>query len=500
MLNVLQLFMQGAAPQVTTLPLWFLRLCHAVSPKTVPMQQGKITYSWSFAVGTAPTTGTPVGPTSFEYVWNPWLPGSAASGTDGFPVCQSPTPYSPTLGAAAWIELTQFMQSKASLGNIHDLVPLATKTGYEQDASAFSVCFANTGGGQNATGGFGTTVSLEVPIFNPIFGSLYTPPYNQPAVANRYPVWDTAFSGDSVWTGGYLSGIGAEDQIGYKRAARFHFVDFNEFFETVSYWIQGLINNYGMDPEFQLNAEGFGPPNLSCPLTQQEVALLLRNVLMQAFKESQPSVQGLYPALPTSQTDPQFVAFLAASNTCFLASTPMQLPEGLVENIRALVMRCSVGSAKDTNNATKQPLWFVPVLGLFNGDSPLDNSYQYYFTLGENTMIGNIYATDSFMYENVKNKDGSSTKKILATDVFGFVDGYDSTQNAYVQINDPMRLNDLCTIWNSWISQWPSTYSSQLTVLGTEGGINVLTSNMMTRYWTLSDVTNRLKKAKQEIK
>jgi len=493
-LNILLTYMQGTQPQVTTLPIWLLRLCHAVSPKTVPMLQGLASYAWDFTPNTTPTSGTTVGPTSFEYVWNPWLPGSTASGTDGFPVCQDPGAYSVEAGAEAWSELTQFMKSKGTLGKIHEIVPLNTETGYEMDASAFCVNFSNTGGGQNATGGFGTTVSLEVPIFNPIFGSLYTPLYNQPAAENRYPVWDTAFSGDTVWTGGYLSGIGAADQIGYKRAARFHFVDFNEFLDTIAQWLTQLITSYVNDPEFSLTVGT--APQLSCPLSLQEVALLLRNVMMQAFKESQPSVQSLYPALPSSGTDNQFVAFLAASNTCFLGATPMQLPQGFVENIRALVMRCveSGNATGSPANGTRQPLWFVPVLGIFNGD--LLNQADYYvdFDLGDEGQTAQTFTNQTFMYENILAKDGTTTKKSLTNDVIGFVDGYDSFQNAYIQINDPMRLNQLAEIWNTWLNSWPSMYSSQLTMLGTEGGINVLTSVSMTRYWTPLDGTNRLRK------
>jgi len=340
MLGILQSYMQGSANLGLSLPIWFLRLCQAVQPKDITMQQGTVKYAWALSPGIVAQTGLSVGPPSYDYIWGPWLPGDTAAGTDEFGVCMEPASYTPELGASAWSELTQFM-AKGTKRGINEMVAAVTETPYLKDVSAFSVNFVNTGGGQNGVGGFGTTVSLEVPIRHPVLGSFYTPQYNQPAVENRYPVFDNAFSGDSFFLGGFLSAIGEVQDMGTKIAPRFHCVDFNEFLDVLGQWICQLITAYTQDPEFSLT-QGVNstPPVLTCPCSFQEVALLLRATMMEAFKDTQPAVQSLFPALPQSNTDVQFTPFLAASNSCAgITTSGMLLPEGLVENIRSLTMR-----------------------------------------------------------------------------------------------------------------------------------------------------------------
>jgi len=141
-------------------------------------------------------------------------------------------------------------------------------------------------------------------------------------------------------------------------------------------------------------------------------------------------------------------------------------------------------------------VFYVPILGLFETDALVGTSYNVSFVTNEATVNVDAFISDTFIFEKAIGKDGQEFKRMLINDTFNLVDGYDSTQHAYIQINQPQRLAQLTTIWNNWINTWPSMFSSKLVTLGTEKGINVLASVGMTRYWTPSDGVNRLKKMK----
>jgi len=71
-------------------------------------------------------------------------------------------------------------------------------------------------------------------------------------------------------------------------------------------------------------------------------------------------------------------------------------------------------------------------------------------------------------------------EKIGVETEIDFVDTFNGS--SYVFINDPTRLQTLVSMWNDWVSRYES-YSSPLTVLSADPGVNVLNSLNQTRYW-----------------
>jgi len=218
-------------------------------------------------------------------------------------------------------------------------------------------------------------------------------------------------------------------------------------------------------------------PGTICPLTLQEVMLLLRNVLMQAFKDTQPAVQSLYPVSPDSASDPQPVAFTCGANTCFLADTGMKLPQGFVENIRALVAR-SIPKGKNGS------LSFIPVLGIIQGDVLNENDYQFSSNqppdgavITQNSFLAGTAVMSQRIVKNVAVMMPETATQI------SLVDGSFSNAGGagFVFINQPARLKQLTEIWNEWIGKL-SAYTDPLVTFGTEKGISILSSVTMTRH------------------
>lgn len=198
---------------------------------------------------------------------------------------------------------------------------------------------------------------------------------------------------------------------------------------------------------------------------------------MGATKQTQAGVQSLYPRLPESQDDNQFVPFLADAGTCCIKTGDMRLPEPIVENIRALLAReISINSNRDV-------LWFVPVIGQYNYDKLTSTDYTFQTADGQNIFS---FSQESSFFKKVTDDKGVETKVALAEQTISLVDGNTSGAfTGYVAINDPTRLLELTNLWNTWISQLNvATFSVPLIQMGTEKGIKGLSSVSMTRHWT----------------
>jgi hypothetical protein len=256
-----------------------------------------------------------------------------------------------------------------------------------------------------------------------------------------------------------------------------------------------LVQAFAADPQWQdsFNSSGGYPvPNLICPLTLQEFSLLLRSVLFQIFKNTQPSVQAMYPRIPNNNTDNEFVAYVSSATTCFLSNIDMQLPLPLIENMYAL----TIGVLRTSGEL------FIPVLGQYALDALLQSEYVATVPVGsEGTETISVFAEGPYMKKRSIVKSNSKTRLAsekgvapkdskpevveiqLVADIISLIDGKDQSSGNYICINDPTRLAQLATIWNNWVLSWPKTYSSALGSVATERGINALYSTNLTRHW-----------------
>lgn len=482
--GILNAYATGNIPQTQNLPYWLLCLGQALAPANVPFQQGKIAYSWAIDGGVPADSSVLLGYTPYGFKWNANIP--AGGNVDGFPLSADfdNSAYTQELGAAAFSELIQFMADEATgdAVQISKIVPLSTKTGYETNVSAFSVNSLAEGIGYPNIGGFVAQAQLEVPIFDPLF-AVFSPNIVQNQT-DRFFSLATTTAGDSLFLGGMMSSLCPQEQWAMKRYPKFHAVDFLEFADVLSNWVSlaqtALIN----DPQSTVATDVGGPDVVSyvCPLTLQEQNLLLRNVIMGAFKDTQPLVQSLYPRLPEPNAD-EFVPYVASSTTCALNIGAMQLPQLLIENIRALVARWT-SMAKPGRNSPSDVQWWIPVLGQYKNSQLLTTDYVY--TLTQTGINYPSYSLNPIVRLRKDSKAKGEVREVTAEIPISLVDGntLNGSTPVLAYINDPNRLKTLEMLWNNWIaSTGISNFSSPLGTVGTELGISVLTSVAMTRHW-----------------
>jgi len=283
-----------------------------------------------------------------------------------------------------------------------------------------------------------------------------------------------------------MSDMFSTGELFAKRNNVFHSVDFLEFGDTLARWVSKITSNYVTDV---VQGNGAIPaPDVTCPLTLQEMLLCLRNVMMGAFKETQSACQGLYPYSPSGSGDNQFVPYVAGASTCLLETLDMHLPIPFIENIRCL-------AGKKIRIRGNDVLWYAPVLGQYAMDVLASADY--------NTSSG-LATVPAFTSGVLFNKREMSTKgevqfKPMLETVVSLIDG--SSGTALLAINDPARLKALISMWNSWLSEsGVQSYSVQLGTFGTEKGITALSSISMTRHWVASIGGSEVPKLEEDLR
>jgi len=497
LITTMESAVRNSVPTTTLLPYTIAAMAQALSSKTIPFGAGQIQYSMVNSAAGVTQTSLLIGYAGYQKYWT--IGPASGPQVNGFPsVDISNVPLPPVdIQANALTQMFQLfiqMQTQDATSPFR-MVPYQFKTSLKNDVSTYAQVQTQQGVGTTGvnTGGYGVTAKLEVPIFRPLL-STFNGTYLAPSDANRYPTCVEPASGDATFIGASLGFFIPEMTWTTKQYPKFHSVDFLEFQDVMALWVQGLINSYLTDN--QTLGGSLGPQQIQlvqCPLTLQELGLLLRNQLMCAFKDTQAAVQGLLPVQPSGATDNQFTPYIAGSGSCFLASTAMLLPVPLVENIRAL-------TARHIQKTEYSQEWFIPVLGQYVFDVLNPADYVCTYTDGgDQVVVLPAFKPASAVYQRtIRDSKGKSTVLPMAEVPINFIDG--STGSGYIAINDPKQLEKLTTMWNTWLTDSGlQTFSVPMGPLGTEPGINVLCSVAMTRYWIdASDQEHQLKRIKAE--
>jgi len=457
-------------PQLAVnVPYVLLATCRALRTKSVPFGNGETSYSSSVDAPGLPAVFRVVGYVPYGYTWCLGVPVDTTIVNLRFPTLNNIVPgYTTAIGATAFQRLCQILVEDDPTGPFR-LVLTSSKTELDNDVSAFayqrpSLECIGLGTNGAATSGFTYPLNLEVPIFRPQFAAL-TSTLPSGALLNRFGNLHANCAGDGTFLAAGQASWFKEHMWKMQRPPKLHPVDFNEFVDVAAKWIVNIQQAWTNDPENGLA----NPADVQCALTLQEMSILLRNVVMTAFKETQAGVHALYPATPLSQNDDAFVPFVVGSNTCFICQTDMTLPVPLIENIRALVHRMIHRGGND---------WevFIPVLGQYNETVLSEDDYVY--TRGPTEYPAFLPASTI----GKKKKLGSEVGPLapLAETVISLVDG--SSSAGFVCINDPYALRQLTSFWEEWLKKsGVASYSTDVGVLGTEAGINALVSINMTR-------------------
>jgi len=487
MVNLLANYVQGQVVPVTELPYWLLCLGHALSPKSAPFGQGFVSYKFAIS-GTLPYSipDPPTFPIGFALYRSMYpLGGPGGTPIDGFPVV-GPwlADYTDQVGASAFQELCQFMatNSQGKQKRNARMVPSSTMTPFISDVSAWGVFALAEGTGSTGQGGgiYGQ-VQLEVPILHPLLSlsscgsdSFFV------ALPTRNFNWAVPISGDPTLLGAMMSSTLSIRELSAKRHFRLKPIDFLEFGDVVAQWVQQMVQaciNKSATLGYGSSDSSTVVPGFLCPLTLQEMLLILRNTIMGAFKESQAAVQGILPFLPATGTDSEFTSYVASATTCAIDTLDMHLPTPIIENIRALVARMVKFPA-----SKHDIVWYLPILGQYFADALSSADYTVdYLVAGVPTSVSVFNAGALWERTDISAK-GEVTKVRLTETPISLIDGAAATQLVF--INDPQNLKILVTMWNKWFNgSGVSAFSVAASQLGTEKGINVLCSIAMTRIW-----------------
>jgi hypothetical protein len=473
------------------IPYAMLATCRALQAKDAPCANGVVSYTTIVDQFATPTVTHPVGYVPYGYLWIAGKPTNSLANVY-FPIMDITLPgYTDELGARAFQRLCQVLVEDDPNGP-YRMVLTSDTTSVDKDVSAFSYArdtldkIGLASAGQTLGAGLCTPLGLEVPIFRPQFGALGAE-VNPDSLAQRYGNLHANCAGDATFLAAGQATWFTEDKWKMQRPPKLHPVDFNEFADVVAKWVVGMQQAYIDDilANTGLPAAGDVLVNIACPITLQEMCLILRNVLMQAFKNTQAGVHGIYPITPISSNDNAFVPFIVGTNTCYLAPNDMELPTPLIENIRSLTDRCIHRRGDDWE-------FFIPVLGQWNEERLSDADY---FFVNSGTPVQSFKSPLLLAKKKIITKEGESFAPLVETEV-SYVDG--SSSLGFLAINDPAALKELTVFWEEWLRSSVSTFSCPLSTLGTEAGINALVSINMTRVCGNMPQTQKNEDARKE--
>jgi len=468
-------FANAAIPPSTSLPYWMWALGRSISPKTVRFDQGDISYKYDQAVGSNSGSNLQIGPIAYGYLQTLYVPSPTL--VDGFPVAVAPTvTTSPQIAFQSLIAYAETEKTRNSQ------VSGPCPTVFDRDVSSFAQVFAASGGGYKDYGGVGYSAGLEVPIHTPLLTAFAPPIGNSGDLgqSNRFSSWVTQFGGDSMYSAACLSTLLPVHLWKTKIRPKFKFIDFLEMGEVIALWASKIVTQWWSDQMGVIAEEviTLAPVTAQCPITLQEMQLLLRNEVLALTVQCQIGTQGLYPIRPQTPSDKEFIAFGMGSNTVPLGLLGMKLPQPFVENMKALIQRVAI-NGRDIE-------CIVPVIGQYYGDvlSTSDYKFQYDTTTGGlfNTFTSDPPTKKRSMVKGVETWITTSEVPI------DFVSGF--AGNDYLFINDVTRLKKLCSLWNDWVSTY-QTYSSPLSTCSIEPGVLPLMSVADTLAWYIPTPTTQ---------
>lgn len=471
MLNVLIAYIQATTPSALSLPKWLQDYGQALAPKKARMQNGWVFYKFDLGFLTlpyAPPANIPVGYVGYgvdQLLWE-----QAATGeVDLFPQAAPPSGYTDSGGSVAWASLAQFMVFDGLPQT--EVVPLRTST-WSKNVSAFAMPVNPEGLGYGTAGGIIFQASLEVPVWTPTL-SVFANELAEGAInPGRYGLITVAGGGDPIWSG-VLASSHVPKLFSSPRNSRFHAIDFLEFADVIGIWATQLLNTALLDTAFQSTFQAT-PANATCPLTLQEMQLILKNELMVFFNSTQCGVQSLYPRAPATSGSIEFLAYPCSSSTVGLSSSSMKLPLFIVENLRSLSARwVEFGKGKTS-------MFFVPILGQYYSIVLSPEDYVATYTSSGAPVTVPVFSTVPPTVRRRKDSKGESTWAPQVEATINLVDG--SSGSNYYFINDTTRITTLTTLWNEWLQRL-ATYSVPLATLSRDLGVNICCSVGTTRHW-----------------
>jgi len=303
-----------------------------LKPKLANFKTASIQYRWEIIAsgqGDDQVFNLGLGPDNYTLFWGT---GQTADSVNGFPVLGTVPPYTPELGLAA----VSFMWSFCSATTTPLVPDPGSACATYEDTSSFCVVYPELGASFYSVGAFRSTIYSERHIDSPLFA--------------KFAIYQPA--GTPYWRGWHKAGLGAgsASMIGpqiidlksdkllmrNKIAPTVKVYNFYEVFEQLSLTVclaYELINNSA------------GQNAQPCPLTSQQVQVLLRQNLLPFFDNE------MFQDLRYDTPDKiHLLPFVVGPNGSMTQTSAMLVPTFLAENIRAMKALSAVGSKKYYNS------------------------------------------------------------------------------------------------------------------------------------------------------
>lgn len=456
MINMLIACVKNETPQIMDVPVWLHFLCQAVTERKVKNRGGQLDYSFELIDTFPENFEIPIGLSeSFRYILG--VKNSTAI-NEFFRATDPPVAYTPELGERAAQSMWLYLAAYHANSPMHKLVAINKSCSISHTASPYAVLLPGPGGGFEGTGGWNKRLQLEIPVDHPLFSCFKTATASDDNEDNsRAPNFLRNFTGDGFLLGGMLTYKLLPYQLKMKNPPNIHFVDFNELLNVLALAMQLAIARRLEDADTRENISNdpsYYAQHVQCPLTLQEVGLILRYTVMAAFDDSQLCGQSLYPRAKVGNLN-EFASFVCGINTAPQSgATVMRIPLLLKENVLALRERVlNAGRGGSAN-----PLVWLPVLGQYVDDHLDPEVYQ--------NSIGEV-EYPVFFFNNLEVP-------------ISYIDG--KSGQDYAWINDPGALVPLMEQWNNWTVKM-ANYFWTFDTIGSNMGIDPLFSGCMTRHW-----------------
>jgi len=424
----------GQYPEAINLPGWMWSLLQALVPKNVNWKTGKLNASWVAEAVPVYNTGV-VTMTQNGYSYSTVFGYQSIATVNGYTTL---IPHAPLVTQADGVLALQkllviFPQDLKMQKLVLQPEPLPF---IADDVSAMAMCFPEIGSsGLCDTGGLAVTAYSEKKINIPLVA--HFAPY-QGDTNNFRGTWEYRKTGASPT---YMMGRAWE--LGRKSEWTNKLSPFIKFYNFDEYWIQlNLILAGALTQGSNYDTPAAQGP---CPLTAQQVQILLRQELLGTFSNDL--------AFDLRCDDVPFlpiIPFQVGNNGCPTANSGMRLPRFFVEAVRSVKRHVS-----ELPNGTIVD--YVPVLGRPN---PQYIAQLGGFTYGPAESLIPIFTVNP------------SEVPIDLIDLHAVID----STSMWIVAGGTEYANEL-TLWNQWIEGLQANLTGLCTI-GDEGGIAALYTNI----------------------
>jgi len=437
--------MASVVPKLQSAPLWYWNIIQALMPTTASFKTSEVTYKWNLQEGIANAV-----PPFLEYLNAAAVSLAVADvglpKVNGFFQLGSPV-YQEDQGVLAIKSLFEYWSNTG----FNRIVPYQ-ETRMINDTSAFSVVYPELGYASGEPGGMATTIYSERNIHYPLLAKFAQ--YQD----SNYRGWTTVMrsGGGACYVLPRMTELKSTRDLLNRIPPSFKYYDFDEFFEVLA-----LTVGEALERQAKSNV---GQPSGPCPLSPQQVQILLRQTMLPMFANE------LAMDLDQESSNSLYITPFSVGNngvSITAQQNPMLLPTLLAENIRACKRKViRLGSGE---------LDLISVLGRCSSRSQLGN-YSW---------SGGLIFTDQpsevpIDIVNASYTDGNTIK--------------------YLDLNG-LAIETMSADWNEWIKSL-GTFLTPLTPPAQAMGPAILSTLTLTRQVLLTNAesTNNTVAGKKMVK